>query len=670
MLFNDLYSAKKNYLYEGLDTPAIRSVMLWENAGRTIKEAALTADQINQIFTAAEQGATAGGANRTMIGKGKDAASAVNTAWEDLKTKVQNSGPVKNVDAMYDQAADKLKQATGGDQGVMQYVQKYRDFAKKHPVAQSLIYSALIAAAGISGVGAGGAAALGLFKLVDKLLQGEKFSSAAYSGAKTGAVAYGAGQIGKALQGGDQTAAAGNTPGGQTTPGSGARADLIAQKVASANSQRDLVAGFAEKMGMSGANPTAQMVGGVPVSINGVSVPTNLFTPDQLTRINAVKSMSNAMNESQIKKMFVLAETMQSKLNEGVMDTIKGAAGKAMQYAQTKGANLTNKVTADKLMTAWKKAGSPLDSEQVKAIMKQVGVADNVIASAMDSSQGGATAAPVTPSAPGGAGAFGQMASQLTSTPTKSSTGGTISKAGSSTIHSANPNNPNQAVGARATPTATATTPATPTATATTPATPTATPTATAKPANNEIGTQTGAINPKTGRAYMPSDFPDEPAATEPTGTTPPEGGVTAPGAAPKPLAPAGGSRAGVKQAKQAVDTAVSTIKKVRTRDRQGAISYAQKEVAAIPNVKTAPATAAPTATPAATPTAPTWTGRTKSAKVSAPPSSGAPTADERAKLDQKIQAALAKQPPVAESLTWSKSFDPSRSLLKHIKRS
>jgi hypothetical protein len=168
----------------------------------------------------------------------------------------------------------------------------------------------------------------------------------------------------------------------------------------------------------------------------------------------------------------------------------------------------------------------------------------------------------------------------------------------------------------------------------------------------------------------MPSDFPDEPAAAQPTDATPPEGSATAPGTAPKTPTPAGGVRAGVKQAKQAVDTAVSTIKKVRTRDRQGAISYAQKEVAAIPNVKTAPATPAPTATPAAA-AAPAWKGRpTKSTKISAPPSGGAPTADERAKLDQKIQAALAKQTPVAESLTWSKSFDPSRSLLKQIKRS
>ena len=181
-----------------------RTHKLWESAGQKLVEAQLTIDQINQIFQQAETGVTAGGKNRTLIGKGKDAASAVNTAWEDLKTKIQNSGPIKNVDALYDQAAAKLKQATGGDKGVMQYVQKYRDFAKKHPISQSFIYAALIAAAGLSGAGVGGAAALGLLKMTDKLLQGSKFSSAAYSGAKTGALAYGASQLAQHLKGADQ----------------------------------------------------------------------------------------------------------------------------------------------------------------------------------------------------------------------------------------------------------------------------------------------------------------------------------------------------------------------------------------------------------------------------------------------------------------------------------
>jgi hypothetical protein len=57
-------------------------------------------------------------------------------------------------------------------------------------------------------------------------------------------------------------------------------------------------------------------------------------------------------------------------------------------------------------MTAWKKAGSPTDSDAVAAIMKQAGVDDGIITSSMKA-VGGQQAKT------GGAGAFDQMANQL-----------------------------------------------------------------------------------------------------------------------------------------------------------------------------------------------------------------------------------------------------------------
>ena len=194
---------------------------LWESVGIKLKEAALTPDQIQQIFQAAEQGATAAGGNRTLLGKGKDAAAAVNKAWEDLKTKVQTSAPIANVDSAYDSAVAKIEAGLGGpDNAINQVIQKYRKFAKEHPIAQGIIYSALIAAAGISGAGLGGAAVLGLLKMTDKLLQGEKFSSAAYSGAKTGAMAYGASKLADYMKGGDAKAAGdAQAAGGAPAPG-------------------------------------------------------------------------------------------------------------------------------------------------------------------------------------------------------------------------------------------------------------------------------------------------------------------------------------------------------------------------------------------------------------------------------------------------------------------
>jgi len=193
---------ENSYLYQGLDLFEQRQIQKWERISIDLKESQLTADQIQQIFQQAEQVATTGGDNRTLLGKGKDVATEVNKAWGELKKTIYNSGPMEGFAAKYDEAVKKLKQATGGDEGAMKYVQKYRQFAEKHPILQGAVYAALIAAAGVSGAGLGGAAAVGLFKLTDQLLQGKDIRSALYQGAKTGAIAYGASKLGDLIRGG------------------------------------------------------------------------------------------------------------------------------------------------------------------------------------------------------------------------------------------------------------------------------------------------------------------------------------------------------------------------------------------------------------------------------------------------------------------------------------
>jgi hypothetical protein len=330
-----------SYLYEGLNLTETTSVKLWENAGRALKEAALTPDQIQQLFTSVEQSATAAGSNRTMIGKGKDAAGAVKKAYDDLVSKVQNSGPVKGVDAMYDQAAEKLKQATGGDQGVMQYVDKYREFAKAHPIAQSLIYSALIAAAGISGVGVGGAAALGLFKMVDKLLQGEKFSTAVGKGLATGATAYAAGQIGQSIKGG-------STP-DVTGP-------AASSSITSDMGYDQAFNTYIQKFAQDPKNPSAMII----------------QQAKQFAATKAKVSESINLSERQIATLFTLVQIKNRQFNEGMWDSIKNKAA-------TFGKNLTTKITADKLNSAWTKAGSPTDSEAIAQIIQDAGVDPAVV---------------------------------------------------------------------------------------------------------------------------------------------------------------------------------------------------------------------------------------------------------------------------------------------------
>ena len=195
----------KHALLESLDRSNRNTYLIWENVGYQLKEAALSPQQIQGLFAEIEKTATAAGSNRTAIGSAKDKVDQVIIKpWNDLKAKVYNSGPMQGFAQKYDAAAEKLKQSAGGDEGrVMQAVKKYRQFAEKHPIMQGFLYSALIAAAGVSGAGLGGAAALGLFKLTDQLLQGKDIRSALYSAGKTGALAFGASKLGDVIRGAD-----------------------------------------------------------------------------------------------------------------------------------------------------------------------------------------------------------------------------------------------------------------------------------------------------------------------------------------------------------------------------------------------------------------------------------------------------------------------------------
>jgi hypothetical protein len=406
-----LLENRNQYLYEDLENAELRSIKLWESAGYAIKEAALTPDQIQNLFAEIEKAQTASGNNRTTLGKGKDATVAIKKAYDDLISKVQNSKPVKGADAMYDSAVAKIEAGLGGsDNAVNQVIQKYRKFAKEHPVAQSLIYSILIAAAGISGVGLGGAAVLGLLKMADKLLQGEKFSTAVGKGLATGATAYAAGQIGQALKGtptdaggADASAATSSTP------------DLAAIRKKASDEAMKAVQDALDK----GVDPNLQgelsniaqatlekysTLNGGPLSVqstealgNKIAMQAAKAADDAFGTISQANDLRKSLrgeskkvtgqklSEGQVYLVFnrivatnnnMLAE---GHLIEGPLDAIKSGFGKAVNWAKTKGKNLTTKVTADKLNSAWQGAGAPTDSEELKQFLTGQGVEAGVV---------------------------------------------------------------------------------------------------------------------------------------------------------------------------------------------------------------------------------------------------------------------------------------------------
>ena len=537
-------------LVEGLDRNSSHTYRLWESAGHVLKEYKMDPKQIEQLFKDVESGMQGPG-NRTMLGQGKDAVVAVDKAWEELKGQIQNSAPIANVDAQYDAAVAKIEAGLGGpDNKVNQMIQKYRDFAKKHPIAQGFIYAALIAAAGISGAGLGGAAVLGLLKMTDKLLQGEKFSSATYSGAQTGALAYGAGQLSQSMngaptdtgaeelgsqqfptsdsskhvvQGGEtlsQIAQANNTSvdalmklnpditnpdvlqTGQTitTPlegggeavyqagvgtssdtmskiASGEYADSdISQRMANTGAEgakgaasgaqqaitnraaevggTELAAGAAEAAWDQSSVPLDQMLTQITDQVKEVE-PEEIrqfllqnppaiadgYRGAEITYKKALDYASKLAGDSVFKESraryidrdstvrhWALKESLgrnrggirlteagvrcvfelvaKHQVNEGIMDTLKGAARKVGGALKQTGKNLANRITADKLMQAWEFEGANTDSDAIAIFLKQQGIPQAVADQAMQSigvkGTAGATpsAADTAPAAP------------------------------------------------------------------------------------------------------------------------------------------------------------------------------------------------------------------------------------------------------------------------------
>jgi ribosomal protein L12E/L44/L45/RPP1/RPP2 len=91
-----------------------------------------------------------------------------------------------------------------------------------------------------------------------------------------------------------------------------------------------------------------------------------------LAKKESIEHRARPLSEGQV--YLVFKRITESQLNEGPMDAIKGLAGKVMNKARTVGTNLTTEITADKLNSAWQKAGAPTDSEELKKFLTGQGV--------------------------------------------------------------------------------------------------------------------------------------------------------------------------------------------------------------------------------------------------------------------------------------------------------
>ena len=404
----------KQYIFEAkLFEAQVMRHPIYESAYTSTKylaEARLTPAQIQQIF--ANIAAKMAGA-KTILGKaagvvGK-AGAAVGAAWGKVKSAIQNSGPVAGFDNKVEQLQTSIMNKLGGKGGAIgKGLEKYKNFAKAYPIMQGAILAVFIAALGASaggGVVAVGAIAGGM-KLVDRLLQGDKASSALWSGFKAGAVGAAGAAAAQAMQGGAEVAKAATH---HAHMGATHATDYVIQK-------GDTLSDLAQKLGTSvkvlqQANPditdvhkifTGQHLtlppgvgqGALHQAIYQDGVGLAKAGGKAAARAAAKAATKGALGESRYIEVNKTVRFRQLAESRGlVVDTIYFTpigVRRIFDDVVTEGmwdrlktgvSNLTTKVTADKLTKGWSKMspdGSG-DSEKVKEFLRSQGVKDEVI---------------------------------------------------------------------------------------------------------------------------------------------------------------------------------------------------------------------------------------------------------------------------------------------------
>ena len=382
------------------------------NEFKPLIEASLSQDQILQVFTGVEQQATGSGNNRTLIGKGVDLKNQVNDIINKTGQWLQNTAPVQFADQKFEELKTKVA-AKFPD--LDRQLTDLGTWMKDNPGKSAAIIGVLTAIASLAGGPAGGAIAGQALRGAAELIKGEKLSTAIGKGIKTAALGYLSGKAFQML--GDwigsfreQSIPFGPENTGLEKVSWGARSSITGPgmewtrttqgfnalvRPEEAEVIRTAMAGI--KAGEPGAFDTLYNVAREVNSkeykqaLNGVvqgAWEAAKANDSILQFINVAKQglqataqgavaastggkstpKTESLSKSTINKLFYNVDRANMVLDEGLFDKIK-------QFGQ----NLTTKITADKLKTAWTKAGSPTDSDQVAQILKQAGVNDTII---------------------------------------------------------------------------------------------------------------------------------------------------------------------------------------------------------------------------------------------------------------------------------------------------
>ena len=390
-------------------------------------EASLTADQIQSLFGEIEKNATAAGSNRTALGKAVDIPGKVNDLINKVGKYLQDTTPVK----MADQKFEQLKAKVGAKFPELdKQLTSMGTWMKENPGKSAAIIGILTTLASLAGGPVGGAIAGQFLRGAAELIKGEKLSTAVGKGIKTAALGYLSGKafevLGKFVGGmrADALPIPGAEESGLARVSYGATRTLTAPGISSS----EMVQGFnvdvfpadqeaitqamqAIRDGQAGGFDTLQTIAREIRSADYKSAIKDILGGARQAQLdndgllNWIKGMSTAgqalsqgavaastgsekkesyysgtraLSEGQV-YMVINRVCAHQQLDEGVWDSVKGAAGKAVDWAKTKGKNLTTTITADKLNSAWQKAGTPTDSEELKQFLTAQGVETGVV---------------------------------------------------------------------------------------------------------------------------------------------------------------------------------------------------------------------------------------------------------------------------------------------------
>ncbi len=387
-------------------------------------EASLTPDQIQGVFGAVEKELTAGGENRTLAGLGVDAVKQVDQTIDNIGKWLQDTKPVQAFDQKFEDLKTKIAQKFPK---VAAQVSKLGDWAKENPGKTAAIVGVLTTIAAL-GTGPVGAAIAGqILRGSAELLKGEKLSTAIGKGVKTAAYGFITGKtfelIGDALSNGLTVVKDNMFPGAVkmswsrfydevggelgTRSASFSFKDLVG-KPEDVGPIRDLAneAADAWKAGdyqlsktlwtqandaievlkspdyVAAIAKTAETRKMIQQGIEAASMATDFLAAAAQGAAQAggikgkkesVYRQSRPLSEGQVYMLFARV------LNEGPLDWLKKKAH-----------NLTTTVTADKLNSAWQKAGSPTDSEELRQFLASQDISDDIINKVYDEMKIGA----------------------------------------------------------------------------------------------------------------------------------------------------------------------------------------------------------------------------------------------------------------------------------------